>query len=55
MVKILEFQLDCNKKYRVKNINKDFSGGPVVKNPPANVRDMGSIPGPGRCHMPQGN
>ena len=24
----------------------------MVKNTPANVRDMGSIPGPGRSHMP---
>ena len=29
----------------------DFPGGPVVKNPPANVGDMGSIPGLGRSHM----
>ena len=29
--------------------------GPVVKNPPANAVDMGSIPGPGRLHMPRGN
>ena len=27
-----------------------FPGGPVVKNPPCNFRDMGSIPGPGRSH-----
>ena len=33
----------------------DFSGGPVVKNPPANAGVMGSIPGPGRLHMPQGD
>ena len=32
-----------------------FPGGPVVKNLPANVRDAGSIPGPGRSHMPRGN
>ena len=35
--------------------NEDFAGGPVVKNPPANSGDTGSIPGPGRFHMPQGN
>ena len=29
----------------------DFPGGPVVKNPPANAEDMGSIPGLGRFHM----
>ena len=33
----------------------DFSGGTVVKNPPANSGDMGSIPGTGRSHMPQNN
>ena len=32
-----------------------FPGGAVVKNPPANAGDMGSIPGPGRSHMPQSN
>ena len=33
----------------------DFPGGAVVKNPPANAGDMGSIPSPGRSHMPQSN
>ena len=33
----------------------DFPGGPVVKNPPANARDMGSIPGERRFHKLQGN
>ena len=28
----------------------DFPGGPVVKNPPTNAEDTGSIPGPGRSH-----
>ena len=27
----------------------------VVKNPLTNIGDMGSIPGPGRFHMPQGS
>ena len=27
----------------------------MVKNPPANAGDMGSIPGLGRSHMPQSN
>ena len=31
----------------------DFLGGPVVKNPPANAGDSGSIPGPGRFQMEQ--
>ena len=34
---------------------EDFPGGPVVKNLPCNAGDMGSIPGPGRSHMMQGN
>ena len=36
-------------------IDRDFPGGAVVKNPPANAGDTGSIPGPGRSHMPQSN
>ena len=32
-----------------------FPGGAVVANPPANVGDMGSSPGPGRSHMPRSN
>ena len=35
--------------------SRDFPGGSVVKNPPANAGDMGSSPGPGRSHMPQSN
>ena len=27
----------------------------MVKNPPANAGDMGSIPGPGRSHVPRSN
>ena len=38
----------------VKNC-KDFPGGPVVENLPANARDTGSIPAAGRFHMPWGN
>ena len=33
----------------------DFPGGPVVDSLPANAGDMGSIPVPGRSHMPRGN
>ena len=29
-----------------------FPGGSVGKNPPANAKDMGLIPGLGRPHMP---
>ena len=35
----------------VKRNAGDFPGGAVVKNPPANSGDMGTIPGPGRFHM----
>ena len=34
---------------------RDFPGGAVVKNPPANAGDTGSSPGPGRSHMPRSN
>ena len=34
---------------------RGFPGGAVVKNPPANGGDTGSIPGPGRSHMPRSN
>ena len=30
-----------------------FPGGSVVRNPPANTRDTGLIPGPGRAHLLQ--
>ena len=35
--------------------SRDFPGGAVVKNLPANAGDMGLIPGPGRSHMPWSN
>ena len=36
----------------LKNNFWGFPGGTVVKNLPANAGDTGSIPGPGRSHMP---
>ena len=36
-------------------LSRDFPGGTVVKNPPANAGDTGSSPGPGRSHMLQSN
>ena len=36
-------------------VARDFSGGPVIKELPANVGNAGSIPGPGRFHMPKSN
>ena len=35
--------------------SSSLPGGTMVKNPAANVGDMGLIPGPRRSHMPQGN
>ena len=49
-------------KLRLKGEGKDFPAGPVVKDPPANARDTGSIPGQGtkiphargnQVHVPQ--
>ena len=37
----------------VKNAMKDVLGGPVVKHPPANAVDTGSVPAPGRSYMPR--
>ena len=34
---------------------RDYPGGAVVKNLPANAGDTGSSPGPGRSHMSQSN
>ena len=36
----------------IRIINVEFSGGPVIKNPPAGAGSMGLIPGQGRFHMP---
>ena len=35
-----------------KYMPRDFPGGAVVKNPPANAGDTGSSPGLGRSHIP---
>ena len=37
------------------NILKDFHGGLVVKNLPADAGDTGSTPGLGRSHIIQGS
>jgi len=40
----------------IRNGDRDFPGGPVVKNPPCNVGDPSLIPGGElRSHMPRGN
>ena len=40
------------KKDQMKALCWGFHGGSARKNPPANAGDTGSIPGPGRSHMP---
>ena len=40
---------------KLKYLFQGFPGGSVVKNPPANARDIGLIPGPGGTHMLQSN
>ena len=46
--------LDINNN-KLKSQMRDFPGGAVVKNPPANAGDMGLSLGPGRSHMPRSN
>ena len=41
-------------KFKVlKRTSRDFPGGAMVKNLPANAGNTGSSPGPGRSHMPR--
>ena len=40
---------------RAKLLILGFSGGSVVKNPPANAENTGSIPDPRRSHRPRSN
>ena len=40
-------------KVRPKIVGKGSPGGSMVKNQPANPRDIGLIPDPGRSHTPQ--
>ena len=43
-------------KFKKIKINAEgFPGDPVVKNLPSSAGDTGSIPGPGRSHVPQSN
>ena len=48
-------QPKCPKKKYSKDETGGFPGGTVVENLPANARDTGSSPGPGRSHMPRSN
>ena len=47
--------VEINNRNHFKDYHRDFPGGPVVKNLPANAGVMGSIPGLRRSHTPQGN
>ena len=40
---------------KIKKEKGGFPGGSVVKHPPTNAEGTGSIPDPGRSHMPQSN
>ena len=41
--------------FKIYELLGDFTGGPVVKNLPANAEDTGLIPGQGGFHMPRSN
>ena len=45
--------LEINGSVTSKVRERDFPGGPGVKNPPANAGDTGPIPDLGRPHMPK--
>ena len=45
----------CVTMYNKKILVRDFPGGAVGNNPPANAQGRGSSPGLGRSHMPQSN
>ena len=43
------------REIQIKTTMRDFPGGAVVKNPPANAWNSGSSPGLGRSHILQSN
>ena len=49
------FELKAIENKQIQEKIWSFPDGSVVKNLPANAGDMGSIPGPGRSHMPRSN
>ena len=55
MKKQKTFQNRPTEEKKKKKTKRNFPGGPVVKNPPVNTGDRGSIPGQGRSHMLQSN
>ena len=55
LLKLIKYKLPIHQGFTKKLTSGDFPGGAVVKNLPANARDMGSSLGPGRSHMLQSN
>ena len=55
-INLSQLKIKISIEFFTKKFHKSLGlpGGPVVKNPPCNARDMGLIPGPGRYHMLQG-
>ena len=53
--KVISLQLTKINGKKFKKTPRDFFGGPVVKTPSANAEDTGSISGPRRFHIMQGN
>ena len=51
---VIILQLKINTLRKKKYHKQNFPGDPVVKNPFANLGDMGSNPSPVRFHVPQG-
>ena len=43
------------KEMQIKRTIEGFPGGSVVKNPPADAGDAGSVPDPGRARAPWSN
>ena len=67
MLNVTNYQRNANQNYnavsphtgqdghRQKVYKQGFPGGTVDKNLPVNAGDTGSVPGPGRSHMPRSN
>ena len=54
-IKIMRYHLTALSMAIRESTNRDFPGGPVLKNGPVKAGDMGLIPGLGRTHMQQSN
>ena len=50
-----KMKMKGGKKKPMRRIFRDFPGGAVVKNPPANAEDTGSSPGLERSRRPRSN